>query len=133
MGGRDLLPASIRSDASFNVYPQFPRIEDRVTSLKDFFTASAKVLLTQCLLHKDLGHLKSTHKRHHHHNQYATTQISEVTNKLNVWPKQKDQTSMFMDSINHYSFLSLCIIHNQAKESSFLSRYTLYRKNYFSS
>ena len=49
---RDLLPASIRSGANFNVYPQFCLIEDRVASLKDFCTASIKRLLTQCLLHK---------------------------------------------------------------------------------
>ena len=34
---------------------------------------------------------------------------------------------MIMNGINHYSFLNLCIIHNQAKESSFVSQYTLYR------
>ena len=28
MNERDLLPASIRSGANFNVYPQFSRIED---------------------------------------------------------------------------------------------------------
>ena len=33
---------------------------------------------------------------------------------------------MLMDRINDYSFLNLCIIHNQATESSFLSWYTLY-------
>ena len=52
MEERDLLPASIRSGANFNVYPQFPPIEERVTSPKDFCTASTKRLLTQCLLHK---------------------------------------------------------------------------------
>ena len=52
MDERDILPASIQSDANFNVYPQFSRIEDRVASLKDLFTASTKRLLTQCLLHK---------------------------------------------------------------------------------
>ena len=52
MNERDLLPASIRSGANFNVYPQFSRIEDCVASLKDFCTASTKRLLTQCLLHK---------------------------------------------------------------------------------
>ena len=49
---RDLLPASIRSGANFNVYPQYSQIEDHVVSLKDFCTASTKRLLTQCLLHK---------------------------------------------------------------------------------
>ena len=52
MDERDLLPASIRSAANFNVYPQFSRIEDRVASLKDFYTESTKRLLTQRLLHK---------------------------------------------------------------------------------
>ena len=51
MDERDL-PASIRSGANLNVYPQFPRIEDRVASLKDFCILSTKRLLTQCLLHK---------------------------------------------------------------------------------
>ena len=32
-----------------------------------------------------------------------------------------------MDHINHYSFFNFYLIHNQATESSFLSRYTLYR------
>ena len=45
MDERDLLPASIRSGANFNVYPQFSRIEeDRVASLKDFRTASTKII-----------------------------------------------------------------------------------------
>ena len=35
MEERDLLPASMRSGANFNVYLQFSRIEDRVASLKD--------------------------------------------------------------------------------------------------
>ena len=52
MDESDLLPASIRSGANFNVYPQFSRTEERVVSLKDFCTASTKRLLTQCLLHK---------------------------------------------------------------------------------
>ena len=52
MDERDLLPASIRSCANFNVYLQYSRIEDRVASLKDFCIASTKRLLTQCLLHK---------------------------------------------------------------------------------
>ena len=42
MDERDLMPASIRSDADFNVYPQFSQIEDRVASLKDFFPVSTK-------------------------------------------------------------------------------------------
>ena len=56
MGKRDLLPAYIRSVANFNVYPQFYRIEDRVTSLNDFCTASTERLLTQCLLRKYKSH-----------------------------------------------------------------------------
>ena len=52
MDERDPLPASIRSGANFNVYPQFSRIEDRLASLKHLYTASTKRLLTQCLLHK---------------------------------------------------------------------------------
>ena len=48
----DLLPASIRCGAKFNVYPQYSRIEARVPLLKDFCTASTKRLLTQCLLDK---------------------------------------------------------------------------------
>ena len=31
---------------------------------------------------------------------------------MNIEPKQKDQTFMLMDRINH-GFLNLCIIHNQ--------------------
>ena len=49
MDERDLLSASIRYGANFNECPQFSRIEDRVASLKDFYTASTKRLLT---LHK---------------------------------------------------------------------------------
>ena len=52
MDERDLLSASIRFGANFNVYPQFSPIEHCVASLKDFCTASTKRLLTQCLLHK---------------------------------------------------------------------------------
>ena len=52
MDERDLLPASIRSSANVNVYPQYSQIEDSVALLKDFCTASTKRLLTQCLLHK---------------------------------------------------------------------------------
>ena len=52
MDERDLMPASIRSDADFNVYPQFSQIEDCVASLKDLCTASTKILLTRYLLHK---------------------------------------------------------------------------------
>ena len=43
MDERDLLPASIRSGANFNVCPQFSWIEDCVASLKDFCTASKKI------------------------------------------------------------------------------------------
>ena len=52
MDERDLLPASIRSGANFNAYPEVSRIEDHVASLKDFCTAPTKRLLRQCLLHK---------------------------------------------------------------------------------
>ena len=55
MDERDLLPASIRSGANFNVYLQYSRIEDRVASLKDFCRASTKRLLHKLitnLLHK---------------------------------------------------------------------------------
>ena len=36
MDERDVLPASIRSGANVNVYPQFSGIGDSVASLKDF-------------------------------------------------------------------------------------------------
>ena len=52
MEGRDLPPASIRSGANFNVYPQLYQVEYCVASLKDFCTISTKRLLTKCLLHK---------------------------------------------------------------------------------
>ena len=52
MDERDLLPASIRSGANFNVYAQYSRIEDRVALLNNFCTVSKKRLLTQGLLHK---------------------------------------------------------------------------------
>ena len=42
MDERYLLPASILTGPKFNAYPQFSRIEDRVTSLKEFCTASTK-------------------------------------------------------------------------------------------
>ena len=58
-----------------------------------------------------------------------TIQISQVTNKLNIEPKQKDQTFMVMDRINRYGVLNLCIIYNQVTESSFLSQDTLYTIN----
>ena len=35
---------------------------------------------------------------------------------------------MLIDRVNYNSFLNLCIIYNQAKESSFLSIYTLQDK-----
>ena len=46
-----------------------------------------------------------------------------------IVPKQKDRTLMLMDYISHYSFLNLCIVHNQANESRFLSLHILYRIN----
>ena len=52
MDERDLLPASTQFGANFNVYSQYSRIEDRVALLKDFYIASIKRLLMQCLLHK---------------------------------------------------------------------------------
>ena len=52
MDERDLLPASNRSGANFNVYPQYSRIEDRIALLKDFCIASTKKILMQCLLQK---------------------------------------------------------------------------------
>ena len=52
MDKRDLLPASIQSDANFNVHPQYSRIEDRVASLKKLCIASTERLMTQCLLHR---------------------------------------------------------------------------------
>ena len=48
----DLLLASKRSGANFDAYLQYSRIAEPVASLKVFFTASAKRILTQCLLHK---------------------------------------------------------------------------------
>ena len=60
MDERDLLPASIQSGPSFNVYSQFSRIEDRVASLRDFCTASTKRLLMQCLLNKDKSKAEDT-------------------------------------------------------------------------
>ena len=64
MEERDILPASIRSDANFNLYPQFSRIEDLAASLKDFYTASTKRLLTQCLLHKYKSKATDTQNLH---------------------------------------------------------------------
>ena len=52
MDERDLLPASIRYVANFNVIPQFSRIEDRVASLRDFLLSIYKEISTQGLLHK---------------------------------------------------------------------------------
>ena len=46
MDERDLLPAFTRSGANFNISPQYFRIDDRVTSLKDFWTTSTNRLLT---------------------------------------------------------------------------------------
>ena len=52
-----LLPASKRSGANFDAYPQYSWIAERVTSLKAFCTTSTKRILTQCLLHKyEVGH-----------------------------------------------------------------------------
>ena len=34
---------------------------------------------------------------------------------------------MLMDHVNRYTFFNFYLIHNQATESSFLPRYTLYR------
>ena len=48
----DLLPASKRSGANFDAYPQYFRIEERVASLKVFCTASTNRILAQWLLHK---------------------------------------------------------------------------------
>ena len=57
MDERDLLAASNQSGANVNIYSQYSRIEDRVASLKDICLASAKRLLTLCLLHKyEVGH-----------------------------------------------------------------------------
>ena len=64
MEERDILPASIRSGANFNLYPQFSRIEDLAASLKDFYTASTKRLLTQCLLHKYKSKATDTQNLH---------------------------------------------------------------------
>ena len=44
MDERNLLSASIRSGANFSVYSQYSRIEDRVAPLKDFCTASTKII-----------------------------------------------------------------------------------------
>ena len=46
-----------------------------------------------------------------------------------IEPKQKDQTFMFMDHVNHYRIFNLYINHNQENESRFMSRYTLFRIN----
>ena len=48
----DLLPVSKRSGANFNAYPKYSRIAKRVASLKVFYTAPTKRLLTHCLLQK---------------------------------------------------------------------------------
>ena len=64
MEERNLLPASIRSGANFNVYPQFSRIKDRIASVKGFYTASTKRLLTQCLLHKYKSKATDTQNLH---------------------------------------------------------------------
>ena len=120
MDKRDLVPASIGSGADFNVYPQYSQIESRVALLKDFCTASTKRLLTQCLLHKYKNKPQVTLNLHA---KITTTQLvcnytNKFTYKLNIEPNQKDQVFMLMDSINHYSFLNLCIIHNQTKKNS---------------
>ena len=52
---------------------------------------------------------------------------------MKIESKQKDQTSMCMDGINHYILFNVCIIHNEAEENSFLAQYILYRINKFSS
>ena len=52
MHERDLLPVFKQSGANFNAYPQYLRIAQRVASLRVFCTASAKRLLTYCLLQK---------------------------------------------------------------------------------
>ena len=52
MKASDLLPASKRSGANVNAYPQYSRKAERVTSLEVFCTASTKRILAQCLLHK---------------------------------------------------------------------------------
>ena len=72
MDERYLLPASIRYDANFNVYPHFSRIEDRIASLKDFYTASTERLLTQCLLHK---YKSKTEDAKNLHAKLTTTQL----------------------------------------------------------
>ena len=48
----DLRPASKRSGTNFDAYPKYSRIAEHVASLKVFYTATAKRILTQCLLHK---------------------------------------------------------------------------------
>ena len=80
MDERDLLPASIRSGANFNVYPQFSRIEDRVASLKDFCTSSTKKLLTQCLLRKYKS--KAWDTKNLHAEPTTTQLVCNYTNKL---------------------------------------------------
>ena len=45
MDERDPLPASIRSGANFNVYPQFSLIENRVVSLKDILYSVYKEII----------------------------------------------------------------------------------------
>ena len=47
----DLLPASKRSGANFDAYPQYSGIAEQVALLKVFCTASINKILTQCLLH----------------------------------------------------------------------------------
>ena len=80
MEERDLLPASIRSGAKVNVYPQFLRIEDRVASLKDFSTASTKRLLIQCLLNKYKSKASRTQNPHAKHT--TVHLVCNYTNKL---------------------------------------------------
>ena len=79
MEEKDLLPASIRSGANVNVYPEFSRIEDRVASLKDFCTVSTKRLLTQCLLKKCESKASRTQNLHAKH-----TTIQLVCNYTNT-------------------------------------------------
>ena len=78
MEEKDLLPASIRSGANVNVYPEFSQIEDRVASLKDFCTVSTNRLLTQCLL-KNMKVRLQGHKIYTQntppYSQYVTIQI----------------------------------------------------------
>ena len=132
MDERDPLPAFIRYGANFNVDPYFSRREDLVASLKDFCAASTKTL-TQCLLHK--YKIKASDTENLQAKLTTTQRVCNYTDKLltnwtlNPNKKIRHSCSRTLSIVIASWIYNLCIIYNQVKESSFLSRYTLYRTN----